>query len=142
MSELTDLRRRVRQAIQDARNKAAARRTSRDEASRAWDVALDQVVVPLSRDMAAALTGEGLGFRLDTPGRVARLVSDKSPDDYIEIALDDSDDAESPEVLGRIVRGRGRQNVVVIEEPLGAPAGMAVDRLTAYFTKAIAYWVR
>jgi hypothetical protein len=141
MSDLTDLRRRVRQAIKDAKEKAAARRTSRDQASRAWDVALEQTVTPLMRDMAAVLAGEGLGFRLDTPGRSARLVADRAPDDYIEVALDDGDGRDAPEVIGRTVRARGRQSVTVIEEPLGPPADLSSDRLTAFLTGAIGPWV-
>lgn len=142
MSDLSDLRRRVRQAIQDHKHKAAERRAARDEASRAWDVALEQHIVPTVRDMASALTGEGLAFRLDTPGRSARMVSDRTPDDYIELLLDDSDDVDAPEVIGRTVRARGRQSVVVQEEPLGPPKDIAADRVIAFLSKAIAPWVK
>jgi hypothetical protein len=142
MSDLSDLRRRVRQAIQDTKQKAAADRVVRDEAARAWSMALEQTVTPLMRDMAAALTGEGLAFRLDTPAGVARMVSERSPDDYIEVALDMSDNLDAPEVIGRTVRARGRQGVTVIEEPLGPPSGMSTDRLTAFLMKAIAPFVR
>ena len=142
MSDLSDLRRRVRQALQDAKQKAAARRAARDEAAKAWDVALEQTVTPLMRDMAAVLTGEGLGFRLDTPAGVARMVADRSPEDYIEVALDASEDRETPEVIGRTVRARGRQSVTVIEELLGPPADLSTDRLTAFLMKAIAPWAR
>jgi hypothetical protein len=141
MSDLTDLRRRVRHAIQDAKQKAAARRAARDEAAQAWEAALEQTVTPLMRDMASALTGEGLAFRLDTPARTARLVSERSADDYIEILLDDSDEREAPEVVGRSVRARGRQSVTVIEEPLGPPKDISTDRLTVFITNAIAPWV-
>ena len=142
MSDLADLRRRVRQALQDARQRAGARRIARDEASRAWDAALEQTVTPLLRDMAAALTGEGLAFRLDTPAGVARMVADRSPDDYVEIALAGADDHDVPEVIGRTVRARGRQNVTVIEEPLGPPSQLTGDRLTAFLLKAIEPFAR
>jgi len=142
MSELSDLRRRVRQALQDAKQKAAARRAARDEASRAWDGALEQTVTPLMRDMASVLSGEGLAFRLDTPAGAARLMSERSPDDYIEVRLDDSDDRDAPEVVGRTVRARGRQSVTVIEEPLGPPSEITPDRLLAFLLKAIAPWAR
>ena len=142
MSDLSDLRRRVRQALQDAKQQAAARRASRDEASKAWDVALEQTVTPLMRDMASVLAGEGFGFRLDTPAGAARLVADRSPDDYIELMLDTSDDREAPEVIGRTVRARGRQSVTVLEEPLGSPSELSADRLTAFLLRAIAPWSR
>lgn len=137
MSDLADLRRRVRQALQDAKQKSATRRAARDEAAKAWDVALEQIVTPIMRDMAAVLAGEGLGFRIDTPAGVARLVADRSPDDYIEVSLDASDDSDQPEVVGRSVRARGRQGVTVIEEPLGPPAALTTDRLTAFLLQAI-----
>lgn len=138
MSDLSDLRRRVRQALQDAKQHGAARRAARDEAAKAWTLALEQTVTPLMRDMAAVLTGEGMAFRLDTPANVARLVSERSPDDYIEISLDTSDEQEAPQVIGRTVRARGRQGVTVIEEPLGPPSDLPADRLTAFLMKAIA----
>jgi hypothetical protein len=142
MSELTDLRRRVRQAIQDAKRKGAARRAARDEASAAWNTAVSAVVEPVATDVAAALTGEGLPFRLETPRGTVRLVSERSAHDYIEIVLDDSDEADAPGVIGRSVIGRGRQSVTVIEEPLGPPDGLTDDRLTAFYMNAILPWIR
>lgn len=142
MSELTDLRRRVRQAIQDAKRKAADRRTARDEASKAWATAVAEVVEPEATVMAAALTGEGLPFRLETPRGTIRLVSERSADDYIEIVLDESDEREMPEVIGRSVIGRGRQSVTVNEEVLGAPSDLAADRVAAFFLNAIGPWIR
>src|SRR5688500_5739184 len=129
MSELTDLRRRVRQAIQDAKQKAVARRTSRDEAAQAWAAAVAAIVEPVATDVAAAMTGEGLAFRLETPRGTVRIVSERSADDYIEIVLDDSDERDAPEVIGRTVRGRGRQSVTVIEELLGPPSQLSDDRV-------------
>ncbi|MEX2273746.1 MAG: hypothetical protein WD690_19940 [Vicinamibacterales bacterium] len=142
MPDLSDLRRRVRQAIQDAKQKGAARRASRDEAAGAWATVVSAVVEPVATDVAAALTGEGLPFRLDTPRGTVRLVSERSPDDYIEIALDDSDEREAPEVIGRTVRARGRQSVTVVEELLGPPAQLSEDRVVAFLMGAIAPWAR
>lgn len=142
MSDLSDLRRRVRQALQDAKQSGAKRRAARDEASRAWDAALSQQVTPLMRDFASVLTAEGLAFRIDTPAGVARLVSERSPDDYIEVALEDADEEEAPEVVGRSVRARGRQSVTVVEEPLGPPTELTTDRLTAFLLQAISPWAR
>jgi hypothetical protein len=142
MSDLADLRRRVRQAIQDAKRQGAARRDARDAASAAWAAAVADVVEPSATVFAAALTGEGLPFRLETPRGTVRLVSERSADDYIEIALEDSDDRESPVVIGRSVLGRGRQGVTVVEESLGAPADLSDDRVTAFYLTAIAPWIR
>lgn len=142
MAELTDLRRRVRQAMQDAKRKSAQRREARDEASKAWDTAVAEVVEPAATQMAAALTGEGLPFRLETPRGTIRLVSERSKDDYVEIALDSADEREIPEVLVRSVVGRGRQSVTVVEQSLGPPALLTDDRVTAFLLDAIGPWIR
>ena len=142
MSELADLRRRVRQAMQDAKQKAAARRAARDEASQAWATAVAEVVEPAATNVAAAFTGEGMPFRLDTPRGTIRLVSERSADDYIEIVLDDSDERDAPEVIGRSVRARGRQSVTVVEELLGPPSQLTEDRVIAFFMNAIDPWIR
>ena len=142
MAELTDLRRRVRQAMQDAKRRAAQRREARDEASKAWDTAVADVVEPAATQMAAALTGEGLPFRLETPRGTIRLVSDRSKNDYIEIVLDANDERDVPEVVGRNVVSRGRQSVTVIEESLGAPSELTEDRVTELLLKALGPWIR
>ena len=142
MAELTDLRRRVRQAMQDAKRKAAQRREARDEASKAWDTAVAEVVEPAATQMAAALTGEGLPFRLETPRGTIRLVSERSKDDYIELVLDADDERDAPEVIGRNVIGRGRQSVTVIEESLGTPFELTDDAVTEFLLKAIGPWIR
>ena len=141
MSELADLRRRVRQAIQDAKQQAAARRTARDEAGAAWATAVAEIVEPAATNVAAALTGEAMPFRLETPRGTIRLVSERSADDYMEIVLDDSDERDASEVIGRTVKARGRQSVTVIEELLGPPSQLSEDRVIAFFMKAIAPFV-
>ena len=142
MAELTDLRRRVRQAMQDAKRNAAQRREARDEASKAWDTAVAEIVEPAATQMAAALTGEGVPFRLETPRGTIRLVSERSKNDYIEIVLDAGDERDVPEVIGRNVVGRGRQGVTLIEESLGAPSELTDDAVTEFLLKAIGPWIR
>jgi hypothetical protein len=141
MSDLTDLRRRVRQAMQDAKRKAAERRASRDAAAAAWATAVAEIVEPVSTNVAAAMTGEGLPFRLETPRGTVRLVSERSADDYIELVLDDADERDAPEVIGRTVRGRGRQSVTVVEELLGPPSELSEDRVILFLMGALAPFV-
>lgn len=137
MAELTDLRRRVRQAVQDAKRKAAARREARDNASKAWDEAVASIVEPTATLMAAAFTGEGMPHRLETPRGTIRLVNERSTSDYIEIVLDADEDRDVPEVIGRSVAGRGRQSVTVVEQLLGAPDQLTEDRLISFFLDTI-----
>lgn len=142
MPELAELRRRVRQQMQDAKRRKAERREARDVAAKAWDTAVAEVVEPAATQMAAALTGEGLPVRLETPRGTIRLVSQRSADDYIELVLDTDDEQESPEVIGRTVVGRGRQSVTVMEEPLGAPGSLTDDSVTEFLLRAVGPWIR
>lgn len=107
--EVSDVRRRIRAAIETARAGAAERRARTDEASRAYDVFLESVAVPAFHTVASALMGEGHRFKVITPGRAVRMSSERSPEDFIELALDTERDA--PAVVMLASRGRGRRMV-------------------------------
>ena len=107
--EVSDVRRRIRAAIEAARGRAAERRTRTDDASRAYEVFLETVAVPAFHTVASALTGEGHRFKVITPGRAVRMSSERSPEDFIELALDTERDA--PAVVILTSRGRGRRMI-------------------------------
>lgn len=107
--ELSDVRRRLRGAIEEAKKRAADRRARGDEASAAYDTFLPGVAVPAFHAVAQALTGEGYRFKVLTPGRAVRLSSEFSPDDFLELALDTA--ADRPGLFLTTSRGRGRRNV-------------------------------
>jgi hypothetical protein len=81
--------------------------------------------VPAFNTMASALVAEGHRFKVSTPAGSVRLASERSPDDYIEVTLDSSDDP--PVVLGRTSAGRGRRTVTK-ERPVRD--GASPDALT------------
>jgi hypothetical protein len=114
--ETSEVRKRLLATVDRARRAAAERRTRVDEASREYSVFLDQVAVPLFRQLANVLKAHGYPFSLFTPGGSVRLMSDRSSEDYIELALDTTDD--TPHVIGRRSRGRGHR-VVESEQPIG-----------------------
>jgi hypothetical protein len=58
---------------------------------------------------AAALKAEGHQFKVFTPASSIRLAAERSPEEFIELSLDDS--ADPPAVIGRTTRGRGRRTV-------------------------------
>ena len=62
--EVSDVRRRLRGAIDEARRRATERRDRKDAASRVWERLLPDVAVPAFHLMASALTGEGLRFKV------------------------------------------------------------------------------
>ena len=113
--EISEIRRRLRSAMDEARRDAAARRVRNDAALRDYDGFLSAVAVPVVQQMASALSGEGHHFNVATPAGSVRLTSANSPEDYIEIALDTSEDP--PEVVGRTSRGRGRR-MITSERPV------------------------
>jgi hypothetical protein len=105
--EVSDVRRRLRTAIDDARRRAEERRGQRDEASRAWERLLAEVAVPAFHMMASALTGEGHRFKVETPGTTVRLTPERGGEEFIELAL--VTDREEPALLLTSTRGRGRR---------------------------------
>jgi hypothetical protein len=113
--EIAEVRRRLRAAIDRARQDAVARRERSDEAAREYDRFLTERAVPTLQTLAAALTAEGHRFKVFTPAGSVRLASDHAGDDYIELTLDATHDP--PVVLGRVNRGRGRR-VITIERPV------------------------
>ena len=113
--EISELRRRIRGAIELAKKTAAARRGRTDEAARDYAKFLAEVAVPAVQRFASALTGEGHLFHVATPAESVRLISGSSPDDYIELLLDSTEDP--PEVIARVHRGRGRR-MITSERPV------------------------
>ena len=110
--EVSDIRRRVRGAIEEARLRASDRRARVAQAARDYEQFLEQRAVPMFHQFASALVGEGHLFKVFTPAGSVRLASERSPDDYIELALDDT--ADPPEVVVHTSRGRGRRMVTSV----------------------------
>jgi hypothetical protein len=117
--EVSDVRRRLRSAIDETRRRVDERRVRRDEASRAWERALTDVATPAFHQLASALTAEGYRFKVVTPGATVRLVPERGGDEFVELALDSEGD--EPVVMIRSTWGRGRRTVTR-ERPLGAVA--------------------
>jgi|tagenome__1003787_1003787.scaffolds.fasta_scaffold20866723_2 hypothetical protein len=109
LMEVSDVRRRLRGAIEEAKRRSAERRVRADEASRAWERVLPEVAVPAFHTMASALTGEGHRFKVATPGEAVRLTLERSAEEFVELALDTQ--RERPALLLTSARGRGRRLV-------------------------------
>jgi len=113
--EVSEVRRRLRGAVEQARQDAAERRVRTDAAERDYGEFLSRRAVPTVHQVASALTAEGHLFKVFTPARTVRLASERSPEEFIELALDDTVDPHV--VVGRTTRGRGRR-VVSSERPI------------------------
>lgn len=122
--EIPELRRRLRSALDQARRNATVRRERSDAAARHYELFLSTIAVPVVQQFASVLSGEGHHFNVATPAGTVRLSAAGSAEDYIEIALDTSEDP--PEVVGRTNRGRGRR-MITSERPVRERT--AVDEL-------------
>jgi hypothetical protein len=121
--EVSEVRRRLRAAIEEARRRAAERRARGDAASRDWERVLPEVAVPTFQTIASALAAEGHRFRVHTPGEAVRLALERSAEEFVELSIDTQ--REEPALMLRSTRGRGRrmissERVVREGHPIGA----------------------
>lgn len=114
--EISAVRKRLQETVERARRVAADRRQRSDAAGAEYAVFLDDIAVPLFKQVAGALKAIGYPFSVLTPSGSVRLASDKTADDYIELSLDTSGD--EPLVMGHSRHSRGRR-VRENERPIG-----------------------
>jgi hypothetical protein len=136
--DTSDLRKRILRALDDARKDATARRQVVDAAAAAYQEFLENTVAPLVRQAVAVLRAEGHAFTANTPAGSVRLVSDASPQTFLEFELDAT--GSEPQVIGRVSLTRGRQGVVVEERPIapGKPTkDLADDDVAAFLVTEI-----
>jgi hypothetical protein len=107
--EISHVRNQLRNAIERSRDRAQQRRQRTQDAERAYESFLQDVATPVTKQVANALKAEGYSFTVFTPGGGLRLAADRGRDDYVELALDTSDDR--PQVMGRISRTRGSRTI-------------------------------
>jgi len=124
--EIADVKRRVVDTIERAKRRAGERRTRADEAAKAFDLLLVNTIVPVFRQVANVLKSEKYPFDIFTPGASVRLVAEKAPEDFIEIALDSTGD--EPAVILHTKRARGRR-VIESEQAVGDPATLTDDEI-------------
>ena len=104
--ETSVIRRRLRQALEDAKKATAERRARADVAQTAYATFLPDVATPVFRMVANVAKGDGHLFTVFTPADGVRLVSERHGEDFIEIWLDTS--LDPPQVATRVNRARGR----------------------------------
>ena len=107
--DVSEVRRRLRAAIEQARREAGDRRERSDEAARHYEQFLKERAVPVLHTLANALAAEGHRFKVFTPADSVRLAAERGGDDFIELALDSAQDP--PAVVLRTSHGRGRRHV-------------------------------
>ena len=124
--ETSDIRRRLRHALEEAKKATADRRARADAAATAYASFLEDIATPVFRMVANAARGEGHLFSVFTPAEGVRLVSERHGEDFLEVWLDTA--LDPPHVATRVNRVRGR-NVTTTEGLLraGAPIDTLAD---------------
>ena len=136
--DVSDLRKRILRALDDARKESSSRRTTLDEAKTAYAQFLQNVAVPLLRQAQDVLKAERQVFTVHTPADSARLASESAPETFVEIGFDAS--GPKPHVIGRVSVTRGRQGVVVDEKAIAPDTPIAKlgdAELTEFLVTAI-----
>ena len=123
--EISDIRRRYRAALDQARKASAERRSRSDAAASAYAAFLRDVATPVFRMFASVAKAEGQPFAVFTPEGGVRLASERNADDYIELWLDTS--VDPPRVAVRTNRRHGGDQVTS-ERPLQQDG--AIENLT------------
>lgn len=125
MSEMSDVSRRVRATIEQARSDAADRRVRAERDGAHAREFLELTATPVLRQFASVLKSEGFFFRLSTPAGAVRLVSESRHEDFIDLAVDTTQD---PVAIMTVVSHLHGKRVSTAERPLRA--GVDIDQLT------------
>jgi hypothetical protein len=139
--EVSQVNKRVQNAIEDARARAQARRNDAASAEKAYGVFLETVATPVARQVANALKVAKIGFTLGTPGGGLRLAADRGRDDFVEFVLDTSGDV--PQAAGRVSVSRGSRT---LDELRPVKAGTAIEDLSEedvldFLVRALEPWL-
>ena len=139
--EVSQVRIRLKRAIDAARETAQQRRQRTADAERDYAAFLENVAIPVTRQVANALKVEGYSFTVFTPGGGLRLASDRGRDDYIEFALDG--DGAEPQVVARISQTRGSRTVEDERpvKPGAAPAALTDEDVLTFLLDALEPWL-
>jgi hypothetical protein len=119
------IRKRLKSEIDQARRTAAERRERAKHATRAYDQFLDEVAIPVFRQLATVLRAEGIPFEVQTPSGGVRLVSDRNRDDGIGLELDATEDP--PQLMITSTRAWGSR---VVQSERAVKERAAIDRIS------------
>ena len=107
--EVSQVRKRLKTAIDASRERASKRRERTADAQRVYETFLNDVAIPVARQLVNAMKAEGYSFTVSTPGNGLRLASDRAREDFIDVGLDTSGD--QPEVIARVSQQRGSRTI-------------------------------
>jgi len=123
--ETSDVRKRVKDALERVKRTHAERRTRNTQASAAFEVFLQRSAIPVFQQVASALKAEGYPFVVNTPAASVRLLSEKSSSDYVDLHLETA--VAVPQVMLETQSVRGRD---LRKEERPVKPGTLVEHLT------------
>ena len=109
MLETAEVRRQLTHRLAELRKAQTQRRASSEAARAAFEGVLEREIAPTMRQFAQALKAEGFPFSVQTPASTARLVSDRSSDNVVDIGLELG--GAEPAVVVRTAYTRGRRQL-------------------------------
>jgi hypothetical protein len=139
--EISEVRKRVQGAITAARERASRRRVQTAEAEKAYESFLQQIAIPVTKQVATALKAEGRLFTVSTPAGGLRLASDRTRDDYVEFVLDTTTDGA--QVIGRVSRTHGSRTLHDERpiKPNAAPQALTEEDVLSFIVDALQPWL-
>jgi hypothetical protein len=126
MLETAEVRRQLTHRLAEMKKVQAQKRAASEAARAAFDTVLEREIAPTMRQLAQALKAEGFGFSVQTPAGTARLVSDRSSDNAIDVFLELG--GPEPAVMVRSAYSRGRRQ---LEDERALGHGEAIANLDA-----------
>ncbi|MEE2636815.1 MAG: hypothetical protein VYE68_06235 [Acidobacteriota bacterium] len=121
MTDVADVRRRVRAAIERAKREASERRSRAEADAAVGQQFIRHVATPVAKQLSTVLRAEGFFFRLSTPAGAVRLVSESQREDFIELSVDTTQDPVTILTVVNHVRGH---RVSTRERPLRAEVSL------------------
>ena len=82
--EVAIVRKELQARIAEARRAARTRREAISEAETAYTAFLEDIAVPVARQLVSALKSEGYAWSVSTPSGAVRLSADAGRDDIVE----------------------------------------------------------
>ena len=125
MAEIAEVRQRVLTMVERARQRAAERRARADVADVQARRFIQETVTPVVQQVLSVLKVERLAFQLSTPAGSVRLTSETHHEDFIDLAVDATQD---PVTIMTIVSHLRGKRVSTTERPLAD--GVELDQLT------------
>ena len=141
MAEVSEVRQRVLTMVERARQDAGERRARAAVDEVQARRFIQEIATPVLQQVLSILKVERLSFQLSTPAGSVRLTSEGHHEDFIDLAVDATQDPVT--IMTTLSRVRG-QRVSTTDRPLAD--GVEVDQLTeehvlAFLLKALPVFV-